>query len=173
MTRSTRLALAAAAACVSSRYSSAARRPDTSHHRTRSPSGSTRHDQPEHSPHRRARANRFMARSRVSASRAHQIQSNPARSSAASNNNAHNQRSNLNPKLPSCCRATAASCGHSVHYSQIPIAGTAARAPISRGFLPWRLSDDGPAACRGAHNGAVIRNPSQDRKSGSPVGVAC
>ena len=144
MTRSIRLALAAAAACASSRYSSAARRPDTSHHRTRSPSGSTRHDEAECSPESRARANRLIARSKVSASRAHQILSNPAPSSAASNNNAPNHRSNLNPNRPNCRRATAASCRRSVHYSQIPIAGTAARAQYPAGSFPGGFRTTAP-----------------------------
>jgi hypothetical protein len=37
--------------------------------------------------------------------------------------------------------------------------------PISRGFLLWRLSGDGPGACPRAHNGAVMRNPSQTQTS--------
>jgi hypothetical protein len=35
--------------------------------------------------------------------------------------------------------------------------------PTSRGFLPWRLSDDGPSARGQSREGAVIRNPSQER----------
>jgi hypothetical protein len=89
------------------------------------------------------------------------------RSSAATNNNALNQRPNFKSKRPNCCRATAASCRRSLHYSQIPIARHRCSCPISRGFLPWRLSDDGPGACRVAHNGAVVRNPSQKETNGS------
>jgi len=33
-------------------------------------------------------------------------------------------------------------------YAEIPIERAAPLRPTSRGFLPWRLSDDGPGACR-------------------------
>jgi hypothetical protein len=35
--------------------------------------------------------------------------------------------------------------------------------PTSRGFLPWRLSDDGPGARGQTPDGAVVRNPSHKR----------
>jgi hypothetical protein len=99
----------------------------------------------------------------ASASRAHQILSNPARFSAANNNNARNHRSNLNPKRPSSRRTAAVTCECSGCYSEIPIALHRSPRPISRGFLPWRLSDDGPGAKPLRQHGAVIRNPSHFR----------
>jgi hypothetical protein len=45
---------------------------------------------------------------------------------------------------------------------EIPIAPAAPACPTSHGFLPWRLSDDGPGARGAARDGAVIRNPSQN-----------
>ena len=161
MTRPIRLALAAVAACASSRCSSAARHPAINHRGARSRSGSIRHDHARRPPESRSFVNRSIGRSRASASRAHQIRSSSARSSPASNNNGSNQRPSLNPKRPNRYRATTVDCRRSVRYSQIPIARHRCSGPISRGFLPWRLSDDGPAACRRAHNGAVVRNPSQ------------
>jgi hypothetical protein len=52
---------------------------------------------------------------------------------------------------PSHCRATLKS--HSAAPPRLN----------SRGFLPWRLSDDGPRCKWKCRNGAVIRNPSQKR----------
>jgi hypothetical protein len=98
MTRSIRLALAAAAACASSRCSSAAKHPDTSRHHARSQSGSTRHDEAECSPESRARANRFIAGSRVSASHAHQTPPNHPPCRTASRKFAFSRRSNPNSK---------------------------------------------------------------------------
>src|ERR1700676_4685084 len=40
-----------------------------------------------------------------------------------------------------------------------PIARRPQRCPISRGFLLWRLSNDGPGASRVANDRAVVRNP--------------
>ena len=164
MIRPIRLALAAAAACASSRCSSAARHPDTSHHRTRSSSGSIRHE-PEDSPHRRARANRLIARSRVSVSRAHQTSHHRLPPCTANHKCAFTPRSNPYSNNQHSCPATAPGCTHSVLYSQIPIARHRCSCPISRGFVPWRLSDDGPAAARITHSGAVVRNPSHERTS--------
>jgi hypothetical protein len=47
-------------------------------------------------------------------------------------------------------------------HTQIPIARHRLTS-TSRGFLPWRLSDDGPRRKLQRLVGAVIRNPSQDR----------
>jgi hypothetical protein len=49
---------------------------------------------------------------------------------------------------------------HAVHSSEIPIAAPPI-CQISRGFLPWRRSDDGPGANPRCLYRAVIRNPSQ------------
>jgi hypothetical protein len=46
---------------------------------------------------------------------------------------------------------------------EIPIERAAPLRPTSHGFLPWRLSDDGPGARGSIRDGAVIRNPSQNR----------
>jgi hypothetical protein len=43
-------------------------------------------------------------------------------------------------------------------YVEIPIERAATLRQTSRGFLPWRLSDDGPGASGSARDGAVIRN---------------
>ena len=52
---------------------------------------------------------------------------------------------------------------HIFRVAQIPIAERAApSAHFTRGFVPWRLSDDGPGASRTVSM-AVIRNPSQWR----------
>jgi hypothetical protein len=52
---------------------------------------------------------------------------------------------------------------HIFRVAQIPIAERAApSAHFTRGFVPWRLSDDGPGASRTVSM-AVIRNPSQFR----------
>ena len=164
MTRSIRLALAAAAACASSRCSSAARHPDTSHLRARSRSGSTRHDKAPRSPESRACANRSIRRSRPIASRAHQAMGNRPPRSLARNSGAFNQRSNPHANHQNRRPATAAPCSRSVHYRQIPIARHRCSCLISRGFLLWRLSDDGPAASRVSNKG-----PSSEtlHKSGS------
>ncbi len=54
---------------------------------------------------------------------------------------------------------------HIFRVAQIPIAERAApSAHFTRGFVPWRLSDDGPGASRTVSM-AVIRNPSQGTKS--------
>src|SRR5436190_13273608 len=57
--------------------------------------------------------------------------------------------------------------GRAVHKpdraDQIPIALAAPQRPISRGFLPWRLSDDGPTSVAPS-SWAVIRNPAHNRK---------
>src|SRR5881394_2412915 len=56
--------------------------------------------------------------------------------------------------------------GRAVHKpdraDQIPIALAAPQRPISRGFLPWRLSDDGPTSVAPS-SWAVIRNPAHLR----------
>jgi hypothetical protein len=44
---------------------------------------------------------------------------------------------------------------------EIPIELAAPGRPTSRGFLPWRLSDDGPVPVDRPVMGALIRNPSQ------------
>jgi hypothetical protein len=45
-------------------------------------------------------------------------------------------------------RADLRSIVHATADAEIPIAPAAPPPPISRGFLPWRLSDTGPGACR-------------------------
>jgi hypothetical protein len=56
-------------------------------------------------------------------------------------------RSSLDPQREHRIPRTAHDLIRSIRYSQIPIArGTIAPSP--RGFLPWRLSDDGPGASR-------------------------
>jgi hypothetical protein len=56
---------------------------------------------------------------------------------------------------------------HIFRVAQIPIAERAApSAHFTRGFVPWRLSDDGPGASRTVSM-AVIRNPSQKQKKQS------
>jgi hypothetical protein len=122
MTRPIRLALAAVAACASSRCSSAARHPAINPRGARSRSGSIRHDHARRPPESRSFVNRSIGRSRASASRAHQIRSSSARSSPASNNNGSNRRPSLNPKRPNRYRATTVGCRRSVRNSQIPIA---------------------------------------------------
>ena len=60
---------------------------------------------------------------------------------------------------------------HIFRVAQIPIAERAApSAHFTRGFVPWRLSDDGPGASRTVSM-AVIRNPSQQatfKRDGNP-----
>jgi hypothetical protein len=162
MTRSIRLAPAAAAACASSRCSSAAKHPDTSRPRARSRSGSTRHDEAECSPESRARGNRLIARSRVSASLAHQTSPSSLPRRTANRKCPFTRHSSPYSNDQHYRPATAPGCTRSVRYGQIPIARHRSSSPIPRGFLPWRLSDDGPGASRRAHNGAVVRNPSHD-----------
>src|SRR5947207_258639 len=62
--------------------------------------------------------------------------------------------------------------GRAVHKpdraDQIPIALAAPQRPISRGFLPWRLSDDGPTSVAPS-SWAVIRNPAQKQTPSSAV----
>jgi hypothetical protein len=65
------------------------------------------------------------------------------------------------PNRPNCCRAAPANCAPSRRYREIPIARRRSPRPISRGFVPWRLSDDGPGAKPLRQHGAVIRNRSQ------------
>jgi hypothetical protein len=58
---------------------------------------------------------------------------------------------------------------------EISIVLAALPCPISRGFLPWRLSDAGPLlARRRARDRAGIRNPSQEPLSHrvTPMSVA-
>jgi hypothetical protein len=50
----------------------------------------------------------------------------------------------------------------------IAIAPEAPDRPHPRGFLHWRLSDDGPSARDKRVRWAVLRNPSQRRPSGGP-----
>jgi len=55
--------------------------------------------------------------------------------------------------------------GCAISRGEIPIEADPPCLPISRGFLPCRLSVTGPAACRNRRDEAGIRNPSH--KSGS------
>ena len=146
MTRSIRRALAAAAACASSRCSSAARHPDTSHLRARSPSGSTRHDQAEYSPETRARANRSIAGSRLSASHAHQTPPNHPPRRTASRKCAFSRRSNPNSNNQHDRPATAPSCTRSIRYSQIPIARHRPQSPAGSFPGGFRTTAPAPAA---------------------------
>jgi hypothetical protein len=52
--------------------------------------------------------------------------------------------------------------GHPRWADRCRVRGALTRIP-HRGFLPWRLSDDGPGARGIVREGAVIRNPSQQR----------
>jgi hypothetical protein len=54
-----------------------------------------------------------------------------------------------------------AACKRSVHYSQIPIAGTAAPAQSPAGSFSGGFRTTAPVPVHRAHNGAVVRNPSQ------------
>jgi hypothetical protein len=123
---------------------------------------SIRHDHAQRSPENPAYANWRIGQSRVTAPRIYQTIKNQPRRTVSSNKDAPNQRFGLKPTRQNCCPLAAAGCGLSVHRHQIPIAAPQP-CPISRGFLLWRLSDDGPGACRSVHEGAVIRNPSQYR----------
>jgi hypothetical protein len=149
----TRHAPAVAAACGSSRSSSAARCQDSNRRPVRPRSGSTPHDDAHRSPESRACANWSVGRSSTTASRAHQTMANQSPRSLARNNGAFNQRSNPDANHQNRRPATAAPRGRSVHYRQIPIARHRCSCPISRGFLLWRLSDDGPDASRVPNKG--------------------
>jgi hypothetical protein len=72
-------------------------------------------------------------------------------------------RSNLNPDKHLVRSAAAPDIFQSDRSSEIPIAAPPT-CQISRGFLPWRLSHDGPGVRLHSKHGAVIRNPSQQRK---------
>jgi hypothetical protein len=96
-------------------------------------------------------------------SRTHQTSHQRLPPCTANHKSAFTPRSNPYSNNQHSCLATAPDCTHSVLYSQIPIARHRCSCPISRGFVPWRLSDDGPAAARITHSGAVVRNPSHKR----------
>src|SRR5437667_7470698 len=65
------------------------------------------------------------------------------------------------PGAPLLALERIAIVAHIFRVAQIPIAERAApSAHFTRGFVPWRLSDDGPGASRTVSM-AVIRNPSQ------------
>jgi len=69
------------------------------------------------------------------------------------------------PGAPLLALERIAIVAHIFRVAQIPIAERAApSAHFTRGFVPWRLSDDGPGASRTVSM-AVIRNPSQGTKS--------
>src|ERR1700758_1626846 len=111
---------------------------------------SIRHDHAQRSPENPAYANWRIGQSRVTAPRICQTIKNQPRRTVSSNKDAPNQRFGLKPTRQNCCPLAAAGCGLSVRRHQIPIAAPQP-CPISRGFLLWRLSDDGPGACRSVH----------------------
>jgi len=70
------------------------------------------------------------------------------------------------PGAPLLALERIAIVAHIFRVAQIPIAERAApSAHFTRGFVPWRLSDDGPGASRTVSM-AVIRNPSQKQTFG-------
>ena len=71
-----------------------------------------------------------------------------------------NHRCDGDPDLQHRLRGAAADTNRTARSSQIPIARASLSRTTSRGFLPWRLSDDGPGARGSVSHGAVIRNPS-------------
>jgi hypothetical protein len=156
-TRLTHHVLAAAAACASSRGSTAAKHPDTTHHRVRPQSAATHHDDLTISP---ARASRIIGHSRIHGSRTHQPPANHPPRRPAARNSALGHRSNPPSNGQDCCPATAAICTRSVRHSQIPIAIAASRCPTHRDFVPWRFSAAGCLSTWiGHHSGG--RKPAQ------------
>ena len=68
----------------------------------------------------------------------------------------HRQPSLLSSPLPAAVHQPA-------HYREIPIAFAAPPCLTSRGFLPWRLSEAGPGACRAV---AMGRHPKPFSEAG-------
>jgi len=133
--------------------------PAINHRCARSSSGSMRHDHARTSAGKPVLPQLVHRSEQDSASRTHQILSNPTPSRATSNNSGSNQRANLTPS-PNCYRATAVARRHSVRYSQIPMA----RAPLlltNPPRVPCLAAFGRPRCLSHRPQWAFVRNPSQ------------
>ena len=130
------------------------RHPATGRRRAGSSSGSTRHDDAEHPPQSRAHPRWSIRRHQTSATPSRPTPPNwPPLHTSATAAGTLNHDFDVDPHSEHQSRAAAADTIPSIRDSQIPIARAANSSPISRGFLPWRLSDDGPGACRSIDHG--------------------